>query len=81
MTWFSGALVYTVLWWLVFFMTLPIGARSYHEAGEATEAGNVESAPMRPRLRAKVAATTVIAAALWGLAWYLIESGLISFRP
>lgn len=81
MTWFSGILIYALLWWLVFFTTLPVGARSYHEAGEATAAGNAESAPMRPRLKAKVAATTVIAAALWGVAWYLVESDLISFRP
>ena len=33
MTWFSAVLVYVVVWWLVF-MSLPFGARSYHEAGE-----------------------------------------------
>ena len=46
MTWFSAILVYVIVWWLVFFMSLPIGARSYHEAGEDVESGNVESAPM-----------------------------------
>ena len=81
MPWFTGILVYMVLWWLVFFMTLPIGARSYHEAGEATQAGNAESAPMRPRLWLKAGATSVIAGVLWGIAYYLITSGLISFRP
>lgn len=81
MTWFSGGLVYALLWWLVFFMALPVGARSYHEAGEAAAAGSAESAPMRPRLKAKAAATTVIAALLWGVAWCLVESDLISFRP
>ncbi len=81
MTWFSGILVYGILWWLVFFMTLPVGARSYHEAGEPTEAGSAESAPMRPRLRAKAAATTAIAALLWCVAWYLVESDLVGFRP
>ena len=65
MSWFTGILVYVVLWWLVFFTMLPIGARSYHEAGEAVDTGNVESAPLRPRLWLKVGATTVISALVW----------------
>ena len=81
MPWFSGALIYLVLWWLLFFIMLPLGARSYHEAGEPTQPGNVESAPIRPRLWLKVGATSVLAAVFWGITYYLINSGLISFRP
>jgi len=80
MTWVTGVMVYIIMWWLVFFTMLPIGARSYHEAGEQVEQGNVESAPMKPRLWIKVAATTLIAAVLWGVAFYLIDSDLVSFR-
>lgn len=80
MPWFTGIMVYVILWWLVFFMTLPIGAMSYHEAGEKTESGNVESAPMKPRLWLKAGATTVIAGILWGIAYYLVVSDLISFH-
>ena len=81
MTWFSAALVFVVLWWLVFFMSLPIGARSYHEAGEDVEAGNVSSAPMRPRIWLKAGASTLIAAILTVGVYFLIESGALSFRP
>ena len=81
MTWFSAALVFVVVWWLVFFMTLPIGARSYHEAGEEVESGNVESAPMRPRLWLKAAVSTAIAVVLTTGIYFLIDSGLLSFRP
>lgn len=81
MPWFTAVLVYLVLWWLLFFIMLPLGARSYHEAGETTEVGNVESAPMRPRLWLKAGATTVLAGVLWVGAYFLITSGLISFRP
>ncbi len=81
MQWYTGIMVYVILWWLIFFMTLPIGARSYHEAGEATEAGNVESAPMRPRLWLKAGITTLISGVVWIGLYFLITSGAISFRP
>jgi len=81
MTLVSTALIYVVIWWLVFFMALPIGARSYHEAGEEVEAGNVSSAPMRPRLWLKAGVTTGIAAVLTLIAYFLIDSGTLSFRP
>ena len=81
MHWYTGVLVYIILWWLIFFMTLPIGARSYHEAGEATESGNVESAPMRPRLWMKAGITTLVAAVVWAGLYFLITSGAITFRP
>ena len=81
MTWFSGVLVYIVLWWLAFFMMLPWGARSFHEAGEAAGAGNAESAPVRPRVGTKALAATAAAAVLWLVAWRLIDGGVLSFRP
>jgi predicted secreted protein len=80
MTWFSTILVFVVVWWLVFFMTLPFGARSFHEAGENVETGNVESAPMKPRLWLKAGAATVIAAVLTIGVYFLIDSGLMSLR-
>ena len=81
MTLVSTALIYVVIWWLVFFMALPIGARSYHEAGEEVKAGNVSSAPMRPRLWLKAGVTTGIAAVLTLIAYFLIDSGALSFGP
>lgn len=76
----SGIVVYIILWWSVFFMTLPWGAHSPHEAGEEVEPGFAASAPKRPRLGLKAGITTVIAAALWGVAYWVIASDLISFR-
>lgn len=80
MTWFSAVLVYVVVWWLVFFMSLPFGARSYHEAGEEVETGNAESAPLRPRIWFKAGVSTLIAAALTIAVYFLIDSGALSFR-
>jgi len=81
MTWFSAVLVFVIVWWLVFFMSLPVGARSYHEAGEEVEVGNAPSAPMKPRLWTKAGVSTVIAAILTVVVYFLIDSGAVSFRP
>lgn len=81
MTWFSAALVFVVIWWLVFFMSLPIGARSYHEAGEEVDVGNESSAPMRPRIWLKAGISTAAAVVLTIGVYLLIDSGALSFRP
>ena len=80
MTWFSGALVFVVLWWIVFFITLPIGATSYHEIGEEVEPGHVAGTPLRARLGLKAFITTLVSLVLTVFSYFLIESGLISFR-
>ena len=81
MSWFSAVLVFIVVWWLVFFMSLPVGARSYHEAGEEVETGNIPSAPIRPRLWLKAGISTVVAAVLTVMIYFLIASGQLGFGP
>ncbi len=80
MTWFSVVVVFVIIWWLVFFMALPIGVRSPDEAGIEVEPGHASSAPVRPRLGLKAGVTTAISLVLWGIAYWVIEADLISFR-
>ncbi len=75
MTWFTGLMVYLVLWWLVFFAVLPFGVRVPDEV----EQGHATSAPARPRLWLKAGITTLIAAVLWAGAGWLITSDFLSF--
>lgn len=79
MGWASGLAVYLMLWWLVLFMVLPVGVRRAEEH-ERTE-GEDHGAPAAPRLLIKFLATTVIAGILWGIFYWVWQSGLISFRP
>lgn len=80
MTWTSGIVVYVVIWWLVFFMSLPFGVRPPHETGETAEVGHEAGAPVRTHLRIKVLASTLISAALWGVAYWMITTDIISIR-
>jgi predicted secreted protein len=77
MNWFTGLMVFIILWWLVWFMLLPIGVKVPDEV----EKGHATSAPSNPNLGVKFAATTLISGALWGVVYLVITSELISFRP
>jgi len=80
LSWTAGIVVYVILWWLVFFISLPIGVHPPHEVGEVAEAGHDTGAPVRTHLPVKFLAATVIAALLWGVAYWAITDRIISFR-
>ena len=80
MTWTSAIVIYVCIWWLVFFMAWPIGVKPPHEEGETAEPGHEGGAPTRPHLWKKVLVTTLIAALLWGVAYWVIEYDIITFR-
>ncbi len=80
MNWYSGILVYIILWWLVFFMSLPIGVHSPHEEGQLVETGHERGAPTRPRVGIKVIASSIVAGLLWGLVYWVIEGDIITLR-
>ena len=70
---FTGALVFVIIWWVIWFVALPIGVR----APEKVEPGHTASAPEKPKLWVKAAIVTPIAMVLTGLVLYLIESGVL----
>ena len=76
MDWGPGIVVFVIIWWLVLFCVLPWGVRQ----ADTLEPGHAAGAPENPRMWLRFAVTTLIAAALWGLAYYVAVSGWISFR-
>lgn len=76
MNWFTGILVYAVIWWVVIFAVLPWGVR----APERVERGHDKGAPERPRLWLKALITTVIATIIWAGVYWAVQSDLLSFR-
>jgi predicted secreted protein len=77
MNWFTGVVLYLLIWWLALFAVLPIGT---HAVQEPDDASGWRGAPERPRLWMKVGLTTLIACVIWLAAFALIESDWISFR-
>ena len=76
MNWFTGVMVYVVLWWLIWFTLLPVGVRT----PDKVEKGHADSAPTNPHLWIKAGVATLISGVLWGATYYLIVSDWISFR-
>jgi predicted secreted protein len=77
MNWFTGIVLYVLIWWTALFAVLPFGAHSPSEPDPQT---GWRGAPARPRLIVKVLATTLVAAVIWFGAWLLISSPYLSFR-
>ena len=57
--------IYLVVWWVVLFAVLPLGARSHHEAGIDLKDGGDPGAPVAHNLKRKVVTTTWVAAIVW----------------
>ena len=70
----SGIVVFILLWWWIFLMSLPFGVRM----PDVVDSGHATSAPEKPMLRRKVAISTVIASVLFAIVYWIIDSGFIS---
>ena len=76
MSWISGIATYVVTWWVVLFAILPFGVKPV----DRPEPGMAPSAPERPRLWLKAAATTLVAAVLWAVFYAVVRFDLINLR-
>ncbi len=76
MNWFTGVGIYVIVWWLVFFTMLPIGARP----PETIERGHDAGAPEKPHIWKKILASCLIAGVLFAGIYWAIDSDLIGFR-
>ena len=69
--------IYLTLWWTTFLAVLPLGSKSYAEAGLPVPGGGDPSAPIHPNLKRKVITTTWISAVLLGLVWLVLHFHLV----
>jgi predicted secreted protein len=77
MGWFTGTVLYILIWWTLLFAVLPFGTRPVSDADGGTGWRGV---PDRPLLLRKMVATTILAAIVWAGSYALIHSDYISFR-
>lgn len=76
MSWFTGILVYCMIWVVVLLTVLPWGVRP----ADDPEPGHEPGAPAQPMLWRKALATTVLAGVIWAAVYVVIDQGWISFR-
>jgi predicted secreted protein len=77
MNWFTGVVLFVIIWWTALFAVLPIGIRP---VAQADDQSGWRGAPERPRILQKVIVTTIVASVLWVGSYLLIRSDYISFR-
>ena len=77
MTWVSGIVLYVLIWWITLFAVLPFGTQPEADPDPLT---GWRGAPAKPMMWRKLLATTIVAALIWGMCAYVIDSGWISFR-
>ena len=76
MNWFSGIIVYLLIWWLVLCAVLPWRVKPPRRP----ETGMASSAPIAAHIGIKCVVTSIIAAFLWVGVYVLIKSGVIDYR-
>ncbi|PPQ33701.1 DUF1467 family protein [Rhodopila globiformis] len=77
MNWFTGTVLFVMIWWTALFAVLPIGTRP---VAKADASSGWRGAPERPRMLMKIIITTIVACVLWTGAYWLIGSDYVSFR-
>jgi predicted secreted protein len=77
MSWSGYFFIYLVVWWVVLFTILPLGVKSYHEAGVTPPKGCDPAAPVNPNLKRKFITTTWVSAIVFAVGWTVFRLGLI----
>jgi predicted secreted protein len=70
MTWWQGAIVFILVWWVTLFAVLPL----WVSPAEPDDPGHAAGAPQRPRLALKALITTLIAAVVWLAIFFVLRS-------
>jgi predicted secreted protein len=77
MNWFTGIVLFVVIWWTALFAVLPIGTKP---VAQPDDTSGWRGAPEQPQLLKKVIVTTVVTCILWIGSYLLIRSDYVSFR-
>ena len=75
----SGIVLYAVIWFMTFFVVLPIRLQTQGDVGEVVP-GTHAGAPEHHHLKKKAIITTIAAAVIWGIIATIIITGAITVR-
>ena len=75
----SAIVLYAVLWFMTFLIVIPIRLQTQGDVGEVVP-GTHAGAPEHHNLKTKAKITTVAAAVMWGILYWIITTGVITVR-
>lgn len=70
---YTGIITFSIIWWTVLFVVLPIGIR----VPEETEPGMATSAPSNPDVKRKLLIVTGVSIPLFFIAKWLIDTNVL----
>lgn len=76
MSFAGGFIVFLMVWWMIFFMALPLRV----ERQKNPEKGNEVGAPENPHLKFKFILTTVLSILIWGGIYLLSKTGILTYE-
>ena len=74
------AIVYIIIWWIIFFSILPVGIQSNKEKFKENIEGIDPGAPKNPRIAKKFLITTIITSIIFIVIYYLVRFNLLNLR-
>lgn len=69
--------IYLTIWWTVLFAVLPLGAKSFSEAGIEPPPGADPGAPVNPNMKRKFITTTWVSAIVFAVLLAVIHFRLV----
>ena len=80
MTLTGSIAVFVIIWWLIFFMVLPIGSREVVDQADVAQ-GQDAGSPKRPRLLFKALMATLVSIVVFALFYWLVSTGHLAIGP
>lgn len=77
MSWFTGLVVFLIVWWILLFTVLPFWIKSVDKTEDAGISGG---APETPNLKKKFLVTTGLSAIIWLVIFISVQTNLIDFH-
>ena len=74
------AIIYIIIWWIVFFSVLPIGIKSQNAKLSDELHGNDRGAPKNPKIAKKFLITTLITSIIFLIIYYLVSQDYLNLR-
>ena len=76
----GSIIVYTLIWWMIFFSVLPVGIQSNKEKFRERVEGIDPGAPNNPKIGKKFLITTIITSIIFIVIYYLVSFNLLNLR-
>ena len=74
------AIIYIIIWWIVFFSILPVGIKSKDQRFTGNIRGEDPGAPKNPKILTKFLYTTLITSIIFVVIYFMVIKDYVNLR-